>query len=307
MSDRDVMAIGVREGAEELERRLYGVREELGKQGILMRFERNERGGYSFLTYQVSAARDEDAALCTARQQVAGAVADFVMQVVERAELERIIADEYYYDAAEEVEYLANKAMQLLADLRLPDGRPLRRTHIAEQVLESLRSSQELVLEGLIRFRLQPMQTDLYRGVEQAIDEYLIDLEVQEFVKLLRYFLTLQEPGMPVLHLMLTGDGQVRMFGAEGESIPLEEAEFEVEASQLHALDRASQGLLSALISLAPEKLYLHLPSMREAGMPLVETVKKVFESRVLVCTICSLCEREGEWRTKEQISTKSY
>lgn len=295
--------IGVEKQAQELCDRLEEARGKLAEQGIRLVGEQGARGKYTFYTYRLvgSAEGQADSQSQQAVRGLAEGVAEFITDVWERSELERLVVDDFYYYASDEVEYLADCAVKILADLQGHDGRPLRFGHIVEQVSEQLTSGQELVVEGLLRFRMQPLYEDLHRVVEQAIDEYLMDLEYQEFVKLLRYFLDVQEPGLAMLHLVSVSERENRLFDGEGRPLTAEVMAGRL-TSELRNGDVAAEDMLSVLVALAPERLLLHVVGEEETP-PFVETVTKIFQDKAEVCAGCPLCESAEAWKEYPSVS----
>ncbi|ARU59659.1 hypothetical protein CBW65_00315 [Tumebacillus avium] len=281
------LTIGAEKYAEELCACLERARERLWEEhGIRLNGEQFSRGRYTFYTYRVSGTSEgiEDNCTGTAMVALAEGIAEFITDVWERYELQRIVASDFYYYGSDEVEYLADSAVNMLAGLLGPDGKPLRAQHIALSVLEQFSQGHEILIEGLLRFRMQSLQEDLHRVALQSIDEYLMDLEYQEFVKILRYFLDVQEPRLPLLHMVYLDENTTRLFNAEGKPIePGDITEPVVEDM-----------LMSTLINLAPEKLHIHAAG--ESLPPLVETVTKIFAGKTVVCRGCPLCHTVHQW-----------
>ncbi|MGZ4106741.1 MAG: sporulation protein YtxC, partial [Tumebacillaceae bacterium] len=281
--------------------------ERLKAQGIELRGERFTRGKYTFYTYRLSGSSvgkvDEPTDITV--QALAEAVADFVTGVWERHELGKIVSDDFYFYGADEVEYLTGAAMQMLAELVGPDGKPLRHVHIALQAAEQLAQGRDLVIDGLLRFRMQAWQEDLHRVIEQAIDEYLLDLEYQEFVKLLKYFLSMQEPGMPVLHMICVDEGTTRLFNAEGKPLGIDDLVSVAHPNMLQESGISVEDMMSVLISLAPEKLFIHVVQGPEQAPPVVETVKKVFAERAVSCGGCPLCAAD-QWENLPHVTERN-
>lgn len=260
--------------------------------GIRLLGEQFKRGKYTFYTYRLPQEQTMEQAV----QALADAAALFITEVMERRELERIVADDFYYYNADEVEYIAGLSVSILADLKDEAGEPLRLRHIAEQLRDGIKPGCELVIEGFLRFRLQALREDLNRVVEQAIDEYLLDLEYQEFIKLLRYFLSAQEPTLPLLHMIVPAEDDIRLFDGEGQAVSVEQL--------LHVPKLSIEDMMSALISLAPERLLIHLPSPMEKQPSYLDTVQKVFQEKASLCTGCPIChalpEREYDGITQK-------
>jgi putative sporulation protein YtxC len=285
--------IGVQHHADELGTCLITVSERLKSQGVALQGERFTRGKYTFYTYRLSGSSvgKADELTTITVQALSEGVADFVTNVWERHELGKIVSEDFYFYGDDEVEYLTGAAMQMLSELVGEDGKPLRYVHVALQAAEHLAHGRELVIDGLLRFRMQELQEDLHCVVEQAIDEYLLDLEYQEFVKLLKYFLTMQESVMPVLHMICVDETTTRLFTAEGKPLGIDELITVTHPASLHETGVSVEDMMSVLISLAPEKLFIHVVQGPEHAPPVVETVKKVFVERVVLCGGCPLCE----------------
>jgi putative sporulation protein YtxC len=276
--------IGAKRDADKLCACLEQVRERLYERGIVLVGEQASRGAYTFYTYRLI--RPSEAELQT-MEALAEAVARFVTDVWERRELARIVTENFYYDEQSEVEHLVNAAASILAGLQDGDGQPLRIRHIMRQIAEQLQQSGELVVEGLLRFRMQEFHQDLHRVIEQAIDEYLLEIEQQEFVKLIRYFLEAQEVKMPLLHLVYHDEAMTMLYDAEGQTLVANA----VPGLSERALSAGFQveELINALIALAPEQLHLHLQTH---DMPSwLDMVKKIFVERSHVCHGCSICQ----------------
>ncbi|TCP53685.1 putative sporulation protein YtxC [Tumebacillus sp. BK434] len=281
------LTVGAEKHAEELCAILEQAREQLWQEhGIRLIGERCSRGKYTFYTYRVSGTSEGIEDNCTeiAMAVISAGIAEFVTDVWERYELQKIVASDFYYYGADEVEYLADSAVKMLAGLLGQDGKPLRAQHIALSVQEQLLLGHELLIEGLLRFRMRSLQEDLHRVALQSIDEYLMDLEYQEFVKILRYFLDVQEPRLPLLHMVCLDENTTRLYNAEGK--PIEPGDI--------ADPVVEDMLMSTLISLAPEKLHIHAGG--ESLPPLAETVTKIFADKTVVCRGCPLCHTVHQW-----------
>ncbi|HEU4965472.1 MAG TPA: putative sporulation protein YtxC [Bacilli bacterium] len=296
--------IGVEKEAQALCDRLEGARDRLAEQDVRLVGEQTRRGKYTFFTYRLvgSSYGVKHATWKAAILGLSEAVATFITEVWERLELQRMLTQDFYYYAAEEVDYLAEAAVKILADLKDEHGRPFRFGHIVEQVAEQLTAGQELVIEGMLRFRMQPLHEDLHRVVEQAIDEYLMEMEYQEFVKLLRYFLDVQEPGLPMLHVVAVHEEEIRLFDGEGRPLTAELCDGRLSA-ELTDGQVAAEDLLSVLVALAPERLLVHPVGRQEEAPPFVETLTKIFREKAKVCAGCPLCESEEAWKQPPSVS----
>jgi len=211
------------------------------------------------------------------------------------------VANNFYYYAEDEVEYLTDSAVKMLAELLGPDGLPLRHRHIKNVVAEQLTTGPDLLIDGLLSFRLRDMREDLPRVIEQAIDEYLMDLEYQEFVKLLRYFLDVQESEMDLLHMLCVNESTIRLLDETGKVLPLDQVRGKGPILGEQG-EQVEDMVLSTLITLAPKRLIIHKGASADTP-PIAETVKKIFQSKAEVCGDCALCQLAIEWDEEENTS----
>jgi putative sporulation protein YtxC len=69
-------------------------------------------------------------------------------------------------------------------------------------------NNDEMVLDGFIRFRLKDFRHELEKAVDRAVDDLLIEKEYSEFIKLLRYFVEIQEPKVEEVHVVVGEDNK---------------------------------------------------------------------------------------------------
>ncbi|MCL2838364.1 MAG: putative sporulation protein YtxC [Oscillospiraceae bacterium] len=150
-------------------------------------------------------------------------------------------------------------------------------------------------LEGFVRFRLREYYSLLETVVDDAAQEYLIEREYEEFIGLLKYFLSISESKIPLLHIETTDRGY-RFFDNNRKDItyeclvdfltPIDSAflpethtlqGFQLDATVEEEVNHDDM-LISTLISLSPEKILWYRADEKSE---IATTVKKIFENRV--------------------------
>ncbi len=127
---------------------------------------------------------------------------------------------------------------------------------VSSRVLLCLFESEEkiVLLDGVMRFRMQDCLAVWKKAVEDSVNEYLIKSEKKEFVKLLRYFVSMRDPMIEYVVVRLEA-GEYKIFDAQNirVTVPYEQEE-EPGASK-------EDLLLSCLINLSPEAIDIsHIP-----------------------------------------------
>ncbi len=162
---------------------------------------------------------------------------------------------------------------------------------VRQQVREKLRgylvTCRHLNIQGLVRFRLQGYLAELRKTVEGAVDDFLIEKEYQEFIKLLKYFVEIQEPKVREAHVFLDKSGCFQIRDSKQQLV--EQDLEEINAAYLKDSVDSEDMLVSALVTAAPGKVVLH--RQVDAQHPkLSATLEKIFGTRMSLCKNCPQC-----------------
>lgn len=168
-----------------------------------------------------------------------------------------------------------------------------RQSRVAARIRSYLETADELVLEGFLIFRLKDYVEELEDMVDRAVDDFLMEREYREFIRLLRCFVEAQEPRLDEVHVLLNAKGTFRLVDGRLNSVGsdhLEDLVVEMMEKEVNYEDL----LVSALISIVPNRIRIHCRSESRADEN-IETVMSVFGSRVSFCPGCDLCQQEPE------------
>jgi putative sporulation protein YtxC len=224
------------------------------------------------------------------RFYIARALADLIVGEVTQQVLPKILHQHYAQFAEEDRGDILARAKGLLDATADPDGRGLvrqinRRNQILFKLLEYLDLHNEVVVEGFLRFRLKEYFRELVETIDRAVEAFMSDREYREFVRLLRYFVELQEPRQEEVHVVVREGGLYRLLDQADQVVENDYLEGPVVKMVQDEISHDDL-LLSALITLSPRHIVLHLPS----GLRVAETIRSVFAERVEVCPGCSRC-----------------
>lgn len=285
------ITIGTEHRAQDIIDRLDEEFRFLHEEGIDVQVGLQNRGNYTFVGCSVLSGNPETDALF--RHYVANALSDFIVEKWEQDLLKKIIRGHYYYFSRDEQERIMEHAGRNLAAPEEAGRSALhykvsRKSKILHRLRDYLDQSNELVVEGFVHFRLRDYLEELEDAVDRAVDDFLMEREHHEFIRLLRYFVEVQEPRVEEVHVLIRPGGSFKLVDASGASLRsevLEEFVVEMVESEVNYEDL----LISALITLAPTRLVLHGQGGHgwEDG---VETIKGVFGERVGFCQACHLC-----------------
>lgn len=219
------------------------------------------------------------------RAEVAQALAEHIVDHLAPDLMSRMLRRNYgYFDQEERAEIL-DYARTDVPGAGVVGG-------VSRRLAEYLEQNSALNLEGFMTFRLKDYVADIERSLDAAVDEFMLDREYREFVRLLRYFVDVQEPKIPVAHVLLRENGH---FDLRNEQFgPLHgdlaaDFHFESEDGEINLDDL----LVSSLITAAPAQVVIHGPQAA-LELPSVRTVRQVFGERLRTCTECPDCTAAG-------------
>lgn len=156
------------------------------------------------------------------------------------------------------------------------------------RILEYISENTVIVLEGFLRFRLKDLVDEIEEFVDKVVEEYLIEREYNEFIKLLKYFVEMQESRMEVVNIIVSSDGSYYMYDDSLNDIT---GEFLKDLINEGMNGEVSYDdlLISSLITNAPKRIIIH-NSSEIKNKEIIETIKSVFTDRVKICPGCRLC-----------------
>lgn len=287
------ITIGTAEGIEEIRHRLDEEFRYLQEEGVNIRIGQTYRGSFAFLDCSVdSHPGTPTQAELLMRHYVASALSDVIVEKWEQDLIRRIIKGTYYYFSPDEQDLIACYSGRNLAGLSQDGGGQLYKVNRKAQILHRLRDylegADELVVEGFVTFRLRDWVEEVEDAVDRAVDDFLMEREYREFVRLLKYFVDVQEPRMEHVHVLIRPGGSFRLVDDQGSAIKseyLEEFVVEMVDSEVNYEDL----LISALITLAPKAVTVHAAACGERDES-IETIKGVFGDRVTMCIGCEVC-----------------
>ena len=164
-----------------------------------------------------------------------------------------------------------------------------RRTRLVAQILGCLETRPVFDLEGFLTFRAQEYRTELDQAVEMAVEDYVLQREYYEFIRLLKHFVDTQTPRLDVLHVGISPQGKFHLYNDAGKKVThqfLDDASFHENGSDFSYEDL----LISALIAVAPRQIVFHI--RYDGYQDTLQTIRSVFEERVSYCTGCTICDK---------------
>jgi putative sporulation protein YtxC len=257
------------------------------------RIEEHEQGGRQYFAFSISGGVQADREF---RRSLAEALSDFVCDSLEPEMVRSMIQKSHPFYGLDEVAAIQGYVSQLLESSAWECSRVVygsRRDKLARQISRFLRENRQLAVDGFTRFRMKTYRMALAACVRDAVHEYTLDREYQEFIQLLRQFVTLQPARYPLVHVVHDGRGRFRLFQADGTPLEWREMMQDARESPDPACSH-EDALVGALLAAAPERVVLHSKNPSEN---VIRTLIQIFKGRIMVCDGCSQCGLELSFR----------
>lgn len=223
---------------------------------------------------------------------ISNALADYIIRQYEDRLILRIINTNYCYFNSIERKEILHKALNIIKNEDKSFFNSLfqmkRRNVIISQLMDYFDNSNNIILDGFVNFRLKEYIKDLEDVVDKAVDDFLMDREYKEFIRLLRYFVDIQEPKLNTVHVIVGYDNKYTLLDERKKEITnecIQEYASEISEGEINYDDL----LVSSLITFAPRKIILHCAGQFR-NKELMDTIKNVFSGRVVICKGCDIC-----------------
>lgn len=290
-----ILSLGLSSASDEIKSTLEADCPALALEGFRIAIDETNRGNYTFLAWNVTEGelsfRNYERVKNMLKNYVSQLLADAIISREEKVLLRKIIDQNYRYFAEDERSVINEHALKLLENesgLYSDFNRPTRRNSVLNKLRDYFENHHELVLEGFIAFRLKEYREKLAEIVDKAVDEYMMDLEYKEFIRVLRYFVDVQEAQVEEVHVIIGDGNSFKIRDSRGKIINNQYLEsFMLKSNEEINFEDL---LISALITIAPRNVMLHCGDGTKAN-DVVSTIQGVFEGRVIKCSGCEICQ----------------
>lgn len=223
----------------------------------------------------------------------ANALYEYIKLYKESQILNKLIEYDYYYFNIKEkisiqdnIKHLLQKEKEKAANKN--NEAYEKKFKMIQKIVDYLKNDSKINLKGFITFRLKDYVTDLQEFVDRGVEEYLMDKEYNEFIKLLRYFVDIQEAKVDILHILFEDNNKYKLFDQYGKLVDndyLKMIAAEVVEKDINFEDL----LISSLITIAPNKVFIHCVSKLN-NSEVIKTITRIFVDKVKICDNCDLC-----------------
>lgn len=296
-----LVAIGVFENADKIKADIYRQLDEAKKDGIDIVYEDFFVGDSLFISCGI---KDKLLSRLTDKKAyeefkyiLSKALTEVIIEHYELRLLRKIGKTNFFYLNEKERTSVVDNAVKLLSEEQMiqPGGfyKATRRSKIMRSILEYFEGENEINIEGFVNFRLNSYINVLNDTIERALEIFIAEREYNEFIKLLRYFVEIQECKIDTIHLCQSKDGRYLMYDENRNRVSSEYFD-ELRSEVLDDTINYDDLLISTLITISPRRITIHdIESFK--NRELVQTIINVFTERITICSKCDLCSGPTE------------
>lgn len=227
------------------------------------------------------------------KHYVAIVIADYIVDVLEIKMIDKILKNDYYFLNPTERKFILEQLNKFLEyefyDKRVDVPYKVnRKAKILYKLMNFLDEEDAVNIDGFVKFRLQNYFEELIEILDKAIEEYMMEKEYKEFIKLLRYFVNIQEPKIELMNIVVDKEGKYHFYDENLKVINdrcLKDLAYDLADNNLSYDDL----LISSLITIAPKKIVIHYINNIKNN-EIIETIKNIFDERVYICNNCRIC-----------------
>lgn len=209
-------------------------------------------------------------------------------------EIEYFLNETYFFLKEEELIEIRSKCFNAMeSEGKISDESEVycinRKNNIIGKIILCLEQNREINVNGFVRFRMKELVSELEGMVDKIVEKYMAEKEYNEFIKLLKYFVDIQESKLDAINIIIEKSGSYIVLDNQGESV-LDQLLNELYDTKHSDTVSMEDIIISGLITNSPKKVIIH--GLENCiNLEFIETIKNVFCDRVEICDTCKTCE----------------
>ncbi len=216
---------------------------------------------------------------------IANIVTDIIINYYSKAMIGKKVFYIYREFSREEKLNITNIAYNML---KLEGNFIEEKSYIYDEILDYIKRNNSINIDGFVKFRLKKFKNNIDCLIDKSAKQYFAEEEYKEFIKILKYFVDIQEPKLDLVNIVIDGE-DYKLF--DGENNIIEKDYFSDVINELASEGISNDDLLiSSLIVIAPEKIIIH-GEEKDRDKDIVKIINSVFPEKVYFCSGCKICK----------------
>jgi putative sporulation protein YtxC len=211
-----------------------------------------------------------------------------------KKEMQSFLTDTYFFLKYDEIKDIKKLSLEALKS----EGAILneymvyfrnRKNSIIQKIMKCIEENKEINIKGFITFRMKELLEDLESIIDKVVESYMVEKEYNEFINLLKYFVEIQDSKIDKVNILIQKDGSYKVEDEAGSNI-MDTLFSDLSEAKFTGAVNIEDMLISGLITNAPKNVTVH-GAENCTNKEVIDTIKKVFEDRAIICNECDLCE----------------
>lgn len=202
-----------------------------------------------------------------------------------KKEMFEFITDNYFFLKQSEILEVENEILKVLnCEYSCEDEHSIyclnRINCIIEKIRQCICEKQEINVDGFITFRLRMLRDDIEKIIDKVVEKYMVEKEYEEFVRLLKYFVDIQECKIEKIIISIEAGNNYIIKDENGndlykdflKDLTGDERDFDINIEDI---------LISGLITSSPKSIIIY-GTENCSNKEFLDTVKNVFGDKVI-------------------------
>lgn len=215
---------------------------------------------------------------------IASYIFEFYAENFCREDFLRVIEDTYFFLKGEEIKKIEiNFKKILLKDKEIYKDEVLscinKKNDAIEKIVQCMIESNKINISGYYTFRKKDLRADMEEILNKIVEQFMIQKEYDEFIKLLKYFVNIQDSKIELIEIIIDDKGDYSIRDGNGKNI-MDEMIEDINGSKYTGAVGVEDLIISGLITYCPEKINIYGKENCKNN-EMIETIKNVFEDKV--------------------------
>lgn len=208
-----------------------------------------------------------------------------VVNEYRKKEMFQFLSDTYFFLKHEEILKIEENVMNILNMNERLDNEIFiycfnKINDIIDKIKECIDENKQINIDGFITFRMRELREDIECIIDKIVEKYIVEKEYEEFIRLLKYFVDIQESKMDLVNIEINDYGVYVIEDEKGRDI-FNLFLKELGDSELNILDANIEDIIiSGLITNVPKKIIIKGYGNCK-NIEFINTIRNVFGDRV--------------------------
>ncbi|MBD7910098.1 MULTISPECIES: putative sporulation protein YtxC [Clostridium] len=209
---------------------------------------------------------------------------NIVIKKYKEKEMFQFLTDTYFFLRQEEILEVEEEIMKVLIGEQGPRDDMFvycanKVNSIIEKIKYCIEENKMININGFITFRMRELREDIEDIIDKVVEKYMVEKEYKEFIKLLKYFVDIQESKIQEVNIEINSTGGYKITDEYGNDIfssflrDLSECKLGIDAS-------VEDIVISGLITNAPNHIVIQ-GKEDCTNKEFIDTITNVFGDRV--------------------------